>query len=401
MTKLLTFGVLALLLGMSGSAGVGKEGAGFRTPYARWKNGPPADPGYFPIAVWLQQPKNAPRYQQAGINLYVGLWKGPTEEQLAALKAAKMPVICDQNAVGLAHRDDPTIVGWMHDDEPDNAQPVTDPKTGKRTWGPPVPPSKIVEDYRRIKAKDPTRPVFLNLGQGVANDEWKGRGPGAKLDDYKTYVKGADIVSFDVYPVAGLDRPDGEEYLWYVAKGVSRLREWAGDRKILWNVIETTRIGGEKRPTPAQVRAEVWMSLIHGSTGIIYFVHEFAPAFNEHRLLDDPEMLAAVTEINRQIRALAPVLHRPTVANGAKVTSSDPDVPLASMVKRHDGATYLFTVGMRNAPTEGAFEIPGISSGEVEVIGENRTLALREGRFQDAFRPYDVHLYRIRRADSR
>src|ERR1044071_3172543 len=32
----------------------------------------------FPIAVWLQSPSNAARYQAAGVNLYVGLWKGPT-----------------------------------------------------------------------------------------------------------------------------------------------------------------------------------------------------------------------------------------------------------------------------------------------------------------------------------
>lgn len=45
------------------------------SPYARWQHGPPADPAYFPIAVWLQDPRNAARYKQAGINLYVALGK--------------------------------------------------------------------------------------------------------------------------------------------------------------------------------------------------------------------------------------------------------------------------------------------------------------------------------------
>ena len=39
--------------------------------YAKWENGPPSDPGYFPIAVWLQNPRNAAKYKAAGINLYV------------------------------------------------------------------------------------------------------------------------------------------------------------------------------------------------------------------------------------------------------------------------------------------------------------------------------------------
>src|SRR5688572_27433227 len=75
-----------------------------------WSNGLSSDPNYFPIAVWLQSPHNATAYKAAGINLYVGLWQGPTEAQLAALKAAEMPVICEQNEVGLAHKSDKIIV---------------------------------------------------------------------------------------------------------------------------------------------------------------------------------------------------------------------------------------------------------------------------------------------------
>ena len=33
------------------------------TPYAQWKNGPGKGEDYFPIAVWLQDPENAPRIQ--------------------------------------------------------------------------------------------------------------------------------------------------------------------------------------------------------------------------------------------------------------------------------------------------------------------------------------------------
>ncbi len=369
--------------------------------YARWKFGPPKDPSFFPIAVWLQQPRNAPRYRQAGINLYVGLWRGPTEEQLAALRTAKMPVICEQNEVGLKHREDPIIVGWMHQDEPDNAQPVTDPATGRREWGGPVPPQKVVDWYRQLRARDPDRPVLLNLGQGIANDTWVGRGPGAHPDDYFTYVKGADIVSYDVYPVAGLN---SEDLLWYVAKGLERLHLWTrwnestDGRKIIWNALECTRISNrERKPTPHHVRAEVWMSLIHGSQGIIYFVHQFEPTFVEWALLEDREMLEAVTAINRQIHELAPVLNSPTVVDGAVVRSSSSDVPVHAMVKRHGGATYLFAVAMRNASTRAEFSLQGVPArATAEVLGENRRIAVQRGRFEDDFKPYEVHLYRIR-----
>src|SRR6267143_1420492 len=81
-------------------------------PYGKGPKGPkglPSDPGFFPLAVWLQAPSNAQRYREAGFNTFVALWKGPSEEQLATLKNAGMRVICHQNEVGLRHRDDPAI----------------------------------------------------------------------------------------------------------------------------------------------------------------------------------------------------------------------------------------------------------------------------------------------------
>ena len=66
---------------------------GTMSPYSQWKQGPPTDPNFFPIAVWLQSPRNSAKYKDIGINTYVGLWKGPTEAQLLELKKAGMKVI--------------------------------------------------------------------------------------------------------------------------------------------------------------------------------------------------------------------------------------------------------------------------------------------------------------------
>ena len=364
------------------------------SPYAKWENGPPKDTNFFPIAVWLQNPRNAGRYRQAGINTYVGLWRGPTEEQLAELKAAGMKVICHQNQVGLKHADDPTIIAWMHGDEPDNAQSL-----GKgKGYGPPILPQKIIDDYQKVQKKDPTRPVLLNLGQGVAWDGWYGRGVRTNHpEDYAEYVKGCDIASFDIYPAVH-GKPQVAGNLWYVARGVERLVKWTGGNKPVWNCIECTRIGNPKiKATPHQVRCEVWMSIIHGSMGLIYFVHEWQPTFNESALLSDPEMLAAVTAINRQIIGLAPVLNSPTVEGLASVLSDNDAVPIAMMAKKHDETTYLFTVNMRGDRTSATIAVQNPEGARtVEVIGEDRTLQAQDGVFKDRFTGWDVHLYRIR-----
>ena len=76
----------------------------------------------------------------------------------------------------------------------------------------------------------------------------------------------------------------------------SQVVELVGDgaRKLIQRVLREA-IGGEA--TPEQVRTEVWMALIHGAKGLVYFVHQFKPRFKEAALLDDPPMLAAVTAL--------------------------------------------------------------------------------------------------------
>jgi hypothetical protein len=390
---------LFILLGLVGYLSIiistSAAEAGAANAYAAWKLGPPADPGYFPIGVWLQDPKNAPRYQAAGINLYVALWRGPTAEQLDLLKKAGVQAICSQNRAALEFKDNPLIIGWMHGDEPDNAQS----RGAGQGYGPPILPEVIVRNYERLRATDPARPVLLNLGQGVAYDNYIGRGVRRNHpEDYPEYAKGADIVSFDIYPAVH-DRPEVAGKLEFVAQGVQRLGQWTGGQKPVWNCIECTRISNvQTKPTPQQVRTEVWMALVHGSRGLIYFVHQFKPVFREAALLDDPEMLEAVTAINRQIHELAPVLNRPSLdAEAAAVKSSAPAAPIALLAKRHQDSLYVFSVSMRNAPAAGAFSVRGLpEEATAEVLGESRTVSVRKGEWTDAFDGYQVHLYRIR-----
>lgn len=88
-------------------------------------------------------------------------------------------------------------MAWMHEDEPDNAQAH---RNGKE-YGPPILPEKIVKDYEQIKQQDSSLPVLLNLGQGVAYDQYIGRNTRRnRPEDYPEYIRGCDIDSFDLYP---------------------------------------------------------------------------------------------------------------------------------------------------------------------------------------------------------
>ena len=74
------------------------------------------------------------------------LMEDPTDADLSGrLKNAGIKLICGQDANSLVALGDPTIIGWMHGDEPDNAQDLPDHKG----YGPPILPSKIVDEYDR------------------------------------------------------------------------------------------------------------------------------------------------------------------------------------------------------------------------------------------------------------
>lgn len=355
--------------------------------YAPWSHGPPSDPSFFPLLVWTQNPENAARFRDVGVNFFSGLWDGPTETQLSGLAAAGMPAVCSQSGVWQEHLNDSTIRGWLQPDQPDDAQQNAD-----GSYSACIEPSAIADGYARMVKGDPTRPVFMNLGRGVVDGNWVGRGScSGRNDMYPEYVRGADVLTLVTYPLnAGLP-------LETIATGVDNLRRFVHDQKPVVAAIEASDIDGTRRPTPAEIRAEVWMALVHGALGIQYFCHRITPSVNETECLDDTATRDALSSIDARITELAPVLNTPSIAGGISVKSSVLEVPIDTMLKRSAQATYLFAVNMRDTATSASFTLEDPPAAAIaDVLGEARTLDMTSGRFSDAFQPYDVHLYRIR-----
>ena len=130
-------------------------------PAVQWTNVPWADSNFFPIAAWLQDPPLAERYRQAGINTYVGLWEGPTEDQLTTLKKAGMWVVCGLNETGRRHRDDTNIIAWMHGDEPDNGQS----RGARFGFGSPIPPETATVPPNSAALQAATAPFSNSAGR--------------------------------------------------------------------------------------------------------------------------------------------------------------------------------------------------------------------------------------------
>jgi hypothetical protein len=137
----------------------------------------------------------------------------------------------------------------------------------------------------------------------------------------------------------------------------------------------------------------VWLALIHGATGIGYFVHEFVDGFRGDGLFRHPEAVQEVERINRQIAELAPVLNSEDVRHIVEVVGAE---QIATLTKRWGEAIYVFAVAKDNRRSTPSFRLGGLEQGTALVIGEERSLPVVDGAFQDEFAGYGVHLYEIR-----
>ena len=356
----------------------------------------PQDQNFLPILVFAQSIEDAPKYKAAGFNTYLHLWEGPKPGEIAAMKAAGMYLIIDMNEEARKHLDDKTIIGWRIPGEPENFEKRKDVTIGSKTWKlgerARIPSKDLCEMYETMKKLDPTRPIFANFSCGVANDQYPGRGGGWKNSMYPEYMKAGDIVSFDVYPVSD----NGEKYLWYQAKGLDRLKEWTAGEKPRFNTFGPSFIGSKKKkPSPENIKTEIWISIIHGTKGLYYFAHNITP-FAANALLRDPAMLAMVTKINKQVTALAPVINSPG-DEVEKAVSSNESVPVDYLVKKYNGDTYVFAGAMKMGDsTTATFKLKDVSkAGRVEVLEENRTLDMdATGIFKDEFKTWETHIYK-------
>jgi hypothetical protein len=250
-------------------------------------------------------------------------------------------------------------------------------------------PERIAEQYAAKRAADPDRPMYLNLTAQFFE-------PYRKLppEVYPAYCAATDLVGFDHYPIYGWGRPDR---IHEVAQVTAALRKIAGEGKPVWAILEVTN-GGQwvrddmRAPTPDEIRAEVWMAIINGATGIGYFPHVWKPKYEQSRI--PPENEEALRRVNAEVTELTPVILGDPVAG---VTCESPgDLPIDVLAKQGPNGTYVFAANLLRTERTAKISVPGLKAGtKIEVLGEGRTLTADDGAVGDTFGELAVHLYRV------
>ncbi len=344
------------------------------------------DPNFFPIAVWGQPLDYMDYFKAMGVNTFIGeVPRGVTQKEFLDGLYSKGLYGIVRPGAGEA---DPEIISqlknhlallaWRHRDEPDVLSKV---EPGLKS-----PPWEIKKLYDEISALDSEHSVYLNFGAGVGDPTRRH----AQTTDYYEYCEGTDIISYDIYPISTY--PNGEKLLYSVADGIDSLKKFSNNKKPIWIWLEA-RTGdldsGHRSPTPQEMRAEVWMTIIHGADGVGWFVAEFDP-FRWNDI--PPELEVEMKNIAQTLRALAPVIKSSERDDVRVRMLTQGRIDVSSRI--NDNKLYFFTVNMMNKEVDAEFVLPAqYSRSKFKVINEERTIEISQRVFIEHFTPYEVHLY--------
>ena len=283
---------------------------------------------------------------------------------------------------------------------------------------------EFVEYRSNVKAVAPNLPVFVNNwteSSGVLAPwfaQWGTAGDVFCLDNYPVRVK---LDTFDVTPSGLLEGVsfaaahsvgDGRP-VWVIIGAFARNEPWD------WSSL------GYRFPTPRQLRCQVYAAIIHGATGIHYYIwdswisrsglsigaspdpvpkqggepHLATPTHQSESL----ETWLAVAMINSELTSLTPSLLSPTagsnVAYHVSITGQDvSSAPIRTLLKQDPSGGYiLLTVNVDYAVLNVQYTFENEIANVIQMFDNSSSTVLEadERTFQQNYEPFSVHIFHI------
>jgi hypothetical protein len=314
------------------------------------------DRPFFPTAVWAQCSDMFNSNIEDGINLFMG--DGCKDDTgLPDRLAGRAYSIVDSENANATGRG---VIGWYFPDEWDAFLQSN------------VKREDLADD---IPSPRPGRISFLTLtNHFYSKAEPLPQGKGM----YPVLFQIPDVLGFDLYPLQVWCRPAFGD----VFDAQHELRQASGG-KPTFQWIEVARMEQPCRkhleldPTPATVRAEAWLSVAGGATGIGYFPNHWSDSIGQE-----------ITHTNREIKALTQALLAPSVP-----ASSD-NGPVRVSARSLNGALYVIAVNTTSSTVQAKIIVEGIAGRSATVLGGGgAAVASDDQGFSDSFGPLAARVY--------
>jgi len=257
-------------------------------------------------------------------------------------------------------------------------------------------PDEAQANLRKIREADPKALAALIFSGSIC--ETFGGVPKQRVPEhtYKAFMETADIVTYDFYPSSGCNKP---YRLPQNGLACRELASWAPKGKPVWAFIETGQINNTfPSPTPEEMRAQIWSCVANGAKGIGYFTVAFAP-FRWTNFGEGIE--GELKRSNAELTELAGPIVMGDTDRKLTVTGDEVDDKWAenraihAIRKEYKGKTYVIAVNVCRKAVTPTFTLAGVAAGAAAVWKEDRTVALGDGAFSDAFESLAVHVYVI------
>jgi hypothetical protein len=328
----------------------------------------------FPIGVYVQAPASFGMWKSRGVNTVVVVPDGNSEKawNKAAIRHGlyeiRAPASNPASDVG-----NKNLLAWALPDEPDDVTTQ-------------VPYARVQRTYRAWKRIDPRLPVYINFNGQFNQHDVKTDASGDSW--YHQYVKGANWITSDLYPV---NNGQGDD-LGVIGQEVTQLRQLAGSKPVFVFIESGAYDAQNPVITPGQFRGEVWEAIIHGARGIFYFPVQVTPGFKYD--VTPPAVAAEMTRQDATITKLASVLQGPI--NPPSLGAAAPP-PLQAAWRRSSGHSYFFVLNLSpQAADHQTIALRGTGPAtSATVYGENRTVQISNDTITDNFGPYAVHIYQV------
>jgi len=308
------------------------------------------------------------------------------------------------------HKDNPNVIAFWLADEPYKIAKANnnDPSINLNVL------NQVYQDHKDLTAKQ----LFITEGYIVPTDSI-----------WQQFVNLTDLANVYQYPKFFTNVP--VQTMEITAAATQEMVSTIGSSKPAWLTPQLFNEAGFVYLTPTEEKAQIYTTLIHGSTGLLHFIWDTCHARNYHiaQLAGvrpniastypdcDPDALvlsdqkvaeaqalwntldAAQGGINSEIQQLTPALLSPTVNIPYTVLVDQTPIsqaPIRTLLKQVDGQYYLLAVNIDNATIETQFNFPLTIDGQVEKLFEGGFISPSiGGTISDTFAPFEVHVYRF------
>ena len=290
-------------------------------------------------------------------------------------------------------KDHPSLLIWESVDEPAWTWKKAEPR---------VRPKPLVSGYNLVRSADANHLFYMN------------HAPVNLVSTLQKYNGATDIVACDIYPVIphGI-RPmyalfdDGLQgdllncTISQVGEYADKMRRVAGPDRPVFMVLqgfawEMLRKENERDssmilfPTLQQSRFMAYNAIIHGVNGILYWGTAYTP--------QPSAFWSDLKRVVKEIASLSEVLGARTIKLKIDKVYHEMghsvDAGVEILCKKANNSVYLITANADKNPVK--VTLKGLGDfGRAEVIGEDRSVNIRDGALTDIYQPFDVHVYRM------